>query len=64
MKAMQALIAKTTTTGRIDVDEFRSGLLEFRNMPQAHGFIPAHLLYGRTLRSQLLIHPTSLKQEW
>ena len=29
--AMKAPIAKTTTTGRIDVDQFRSGLLEFRN---------------------------------
>ena len=48
MKTMKALIAKTTTTGRIDVDEFRSGLLEFRNTPQAHGFIPTQLLYGRT----------------
>ena len=64
VKAMKALIAKTTTTGRIDVDEFRSGLLEFRNTPRAHGFSPAQLLYGRTLRSQLLTHPTALKQEW
>ena len=26
VKAMKALVAKTTTTGRINVDEFRSGL--------------------------------------
>ena len=59
---MKALIAKTTTTGRIDVDEFHSGLLEFRNTLWEHGFSPAQLLYGRTLRSQLLTHPTALKQ--
>ena len=64
VKAMKALITKTTTTGRMDVDEFRSGLLEFRNTPQAHDFSPAQLLYGQTLRSQLLTHPTALKQEW
>ena len=50
VKAMKALIAKTTTIGRIDADEFRSGLLEFRNTPRAHGFSPGQLLYGRTLR--------------
>ena len=64
VKARKALVAKTTTAGRIDVDEFRSGLLEFRNTPRAHGFSPAQLLYGRTLHSQLLTHPTALKQEW
>ena len=64
VKAMKALVAKTTTTGSIDVDKFRSGLLEFWNTPRAHGFSPAQLLYGRTLRSQLLTHPTALKQEW
>ena len=64
VKAMKALIAKTTTTGRIDADEFRSGLLEFRHTPRARGFSPAQLLYGRTLHSQLLTHLTALKQEW
>ena len=66
VKAMKALVAKTTTTtiGRIDVDEFRSGLLEFRHTPRAHGFSPAQLLYGRTIRSQLLTYPTALKQDW
>ena len=61
---MKALVAKTTTTGRIDADEFRSGLLEFRNTPRVHGFSPALLLYGRMLRSKLLTHPTAVKQEW
>ena len=59
VKAMKAPVAKTTT-GRIDVDEFRFGLLEFRNKPRAHGFSPAKLLYGR--RSQLLTHPTALAE--
>ena len=35
VRAMKVLVAKTTTTGRIDVDEFRSGLLEFRNTTRA-----------------------------
>ena len=61
---MKALVAKTTTTGRINVDEFRFGRLDFRNTPPVHGFSPAQLLYGWTLCSQLLTHPTALKQEW
>ena len=64
VKAMKVLVAKTTTTGRIDVDEFRSGLLEFWIMLRAHGFSPAQLLYGRTLCFQLLTQRTALKQEW
>ena len=64
VKAMKALLAKTTTKGNIHMDEFRRGVLEFRNTPRAHGFSPAQLLYGRTLRSTLPTHPSALQPQW
>ena len=56
VKAMKALLAKTEKDGNIHVDAFRSGLLEFRNTPQPHGFSPAQILCGRAIRSNLLTH--------
>ena len=64
VKAMKALILKTSSKGNLDLDAFKLGLLEFRSTPRAHGSSPAELLYGRALRSHLLAHPSALQQQW
>ncbi len=41
VKAVKALLAKSTTNGDISHDAFRRGFIEFRNTPLAHGLSPA-----------------------
>ena len=64
VKAIKALLGKTTRNGNVNVDAFRTGLLEFRNTPRAHGFRPSQLLFGRNLRSKVLTHPSAFQQKW
>ena len=64
VKAVKTLLSKTTANGNINIDAFRTGLLEFRNTPRANGLSPSQLLFGRPLRSQVLAHPSAFKQEW
>ena len=64
VKAVKTLLSKTSANGNINIDAFRDGLLEFRNMPCANGFSPSQLLFDRPLRSQVLAHPSTFKQEW
>ena len=51
VKAMKALVAKTTVNGDINCEAFQRGLLEWRNTPKAHGKSPAELLFGCQTRS-------------
>ena len=64
VKAIKALLGKTTRNGNVNVDAFRTGLLEFRNTLRAHGFSPSQLLFGRNLRSKVLSHPSAFQQQW
>ena len=64
VKAIKALLGKTTRNGNVYVDTFRNGLLEFRNIPHAHGFSPSQLLFGRNLRSKALSHPSAFQHQW
>ena len=64
VKAIKDLLGKTTRNGNVNVDAFRTGLLEFRNTPRAHGFSPSQLLFGRNLRSKVLSHPSAFQQQW
>lgn len=51
VKAMKALVAKSTVNGDISSEAFQRGLLEWRNTPKSHGKSPAELLYGCQMRS-------------
>ena len=64
VKAIKALLGKTTRNGNVNVDAFRTCLLEFRNTPRAHGLSPCQLLFGRNLRSKVLSHPSAFQQQW
>ena len=60
VKALKHLVAKTACKGDLTSPEFCRGLLEWRNTPKEHGFSPAQLLYGRSLRSTVPAHHSTL----
>ena len=64
VKAMKALVAKTTINGDISCEAFQRGLLEWRNTPKAHGKSPAELLYGCQLRSVVPSLERNLSPPW
>jgi transposase InsO family protein len=59
VKAMKALVEKTSINGRIDNENFNAGLLEWRNTPRSSGLSPAEALFGRPLRSILPAHKST-----
>ena len=64
VKAMKALVAKTTVNGDISCEAFQRGLLEWRNTPKAHGKSPAELLFGCQLRSVVPSLEKNLNPPW
>ena len=64
VKAMKALVAKTTTNGNLDSDEFARGILEFRNTPRDHGYSPAEILYGQPMRSLVPTYHEEFAPRW
>ena len=64
VKAVKYLLAKTTTSGDLDVESFQRGLLEWRNTPRADGRSPAQILYGRSLPSFVFAHHKAFSPEW
>ena len=64
VKAMKALVAKSTVNGDISCDAFQRGLLEWRNTPKAHGKSPAELLFGCQLRSTVPSLERNLNPPW
>ena len=64
VKSMKTLIKKTTQNGNLDMDEFRHGLLEWRNTPDSNGHSPAQKLFGHPLQSFVLAHHRSFAPEW
>eukprot|EP00117_Sycon_ciliatum_P031337 scpid17782/ scgid3606/ Retrotransposable element Tf2 155 kDa protein type 1 len=64
VKAMKRLITKTTVNGNLDTDDFRRGLLEWRNTPGSSGQSPAELLYGRSLQSFVIAHWKEFDSSW
>ena len=64
VKAMKALVAKSTVNGDITCDAFQRGLLEWRNTPKAHGKSPAELLFGCQLRSTVPSLERNLNPPW
>ena len=61
---MKILIKKTTQNGNLDVDEFREGLLEWRNTRDSNGHSPVQNFYGHPLQSFVLLHHRSFAPEW
>ena len=61
VKTIKHLVQKTTKNGDLNNDAFREGLLELRNTPGETGRSPAQLLFGRSLRSKLPVHPSSFQ---
>ena len=64
VKAMKALVSKTTTAGRLDTDEFHLRLLEWRNTPREAGLSPAQIVFGHSLRSLVPAHRRSFHRKW
>ena len=61
VKSMKQLIAKTTTNGNIDNDDFCNGLLEYRNTSGKTGYSPAKILFGHHLISIIPAHINTFK---
>ena len=64
VKAMKALLAKTSRNGRIETEGFQRGLLEWRNTPRSHGKSPAEIVFGHQLRSFLPAHRSTFAKQW
>ena len=64
VKAVKAIIAKTTSGGRLDTDAFRDAVVEFRNTPRANELSPAQLVYGRPMRSKVVTHARVFDEKW
>lgn len=64
VKAMEDLVKRTCSTGSLDTDAFREGLLEWRNTPRQHGRSPAQIVFGRPLRSIIPTHRRAFAPEW
>jgi len=53
VKIIKHLLAKSSSSGNLNVDEFYDGLLEYRNTPRKCGYSPAQVLFGRCLRTKI-----------
>ena len=63
VKAIKALLGKTTRNGNVSVDAFRTLLLELRSTLRAHGFSPYQQLFGSSRWSKVLSHPSAFQQQ-
>ena len=64
VKAMKAIVAKTTQGGELDSDSYMAAILEFRNTPSESGLSPAQILFGHPLRSHVPAHRDKFSKEW
>ena len=62
--AMKHLVYKITIGGDLNVDEFRRGLIEWRNTPRGNGRSPSQILFGRPLQSFVLANHRTFATEW
>ena len=63
MKKCKNLLAKLDKPDTKS-DEFHEAILELRNTPNANGFSPNELVFGRILRSRLPAHHSSFDPKW
>jgi len=61
VKAMKSLLKKTG--GDVNNEEFKLGLLEWRNTPNATGKLPAQIVFGRPLRGLIPMHPAKYEEK-
>ena len=64
VKSMKALLSKSSTSGRIDSEDFLRGLLEWRNTPRANGLSPAEMVFGHNIRSIIPAHHKAYARKW
>ena len=64
VKAMKALVEKTAPKGDLDEQNFREGLLEWRNTPRGNGLSPAQMVFGHPIRSTVPAHQSSFGPQW
>lgn len=64
VKAMKAIVKKTTTNGVIDDDACTKAILEYRNTPRACGASPAEIVMGHSLRSHVPAHRSLFEPQW
>lgn len=64
VKAVKALVLRSTRNGNINVDSYHEALIKFQNMPREHGLSPAQFVYGQLMRSQVPTHLCVFKKEW
>ena len=61
---MKTLVAKTTSGGKLDTDEFDLGLLEWWNTLRQAGLSSAQIVFGHPLRSLVPAHQKSFDIKW
>ena len=64
VKTMKVLLPKSSTSGRMDSEEFLRGLLEWRNTPRANGLSPAEMVFGHNIRSIIRAHHKAYVRKW
>ncbi|MFO0089677.1 MAG: RNase H-like domain-containing protein, partial [bacterium] len=64
VKAVESLLMKTSPSGRIDNENFKRGMLEWRNTPKNHGLSPAQIVFGHPIRSLLPAHHSTFAPKW
>lgn len=64
VKAMKAVVAKSTVNGNLETDQFVEAVLEFRNTPRSDGRSPAQILFGRSMRSRVPAHFSTFAKCW
>jgi hypothetical protein len=56
VKTVKELVEKISPSGDLDAEEFKHGLLKFRNTPRENGLSPAQMVFGHQLRSIVPAH--------
>jgi hypothetical protein len=64
VKAVKELVEKISPSGDLDTEEFKQGLLEFRNTPRENGLSPAQMVFGHQLRSIVPAHRSAYATCW
>ncbi|EFX73857.1 hypothetical protein DAPPUDRAFT_252527 [Daphnia pulex] len=64
VKAVKELVEKISPSGDLDTEEFKLGLLEFRNTPRENGLSPAQMVFGHQLCSIVPAHRSAYATCW
>ena len=64
VKAMKTLVLKASSSGRLDEEELRIAVLEWRNTPRSNGLSPAQIVFGHPIRSPVPAHHSAYSSDW